>query len=41
MKNADATVLNCKPDKLWSKDYIFLMVDNFLLYFAGCVIAGV
>lgn len=37
MKNAD----NGKPDKLWSKDYIFLMIANFLLFFAECLLLTV
>ena len=27
-----------KPNKLWSKDYIFLMLSNFFLFFAGCLL---
>lgn len=41
MKNADAVAINSKPDKLWSKDYIFLMIANFLLFFAGCLLLTV
>ena len=41
MKNADAVAINGKPDKLWSKDYIFLMIANFLLFFAGCLLLTV
>lgn len=41
MKNADDGAVNSKPDKLWSKDYIFLMIANFLLFFAGCLLLTV
>ena len=41
MKNADTAAINGKPDKLWSKDYIFLMAANFLLYFAECLLLTV
>ncbi len=41
MKNADAAAIKSKPDKLWSKDYVFLMIANFLLFFAGCLLLTV
>lgn len=30
-----------KPNKLWSKDYIFLMISNFFLFFSGCLLLPV
>lgn len=30
-----------RPNPLWSKDYIFLMVANFFLFFAGCLLLPV
>ena len=30
-----------KPNKLWSKDYIFLMIANFFLFFSGCLLLPV
>ncbi|MGW8115272.1 MFS transporter [Caproicibacterium sp. NSD3] len=41
MKNADDGAAIGKSDKLWSKDYIFLMIANFLLFFAGCLLLTV
>lgn len=41
MKNADDDAVIGKSDKLWSKDYIFLMIANFLLFFAGCLLLTV
>ncbi len=50
-KRAERTVLNIlikkinstnvKPNKLWSRDYIFLMIANFFLFFAGCLLLPV
>lgn len=30
-----------RPNQLWSKDYIFLMIANFFLFFAGCLLLPV
>lgn len=35
-KNAQVTT-----ERLWSKDYIFLMTANFFLLFAGCLLLPV
>lgn len=32
---------NANPNKLWSKDYIFLMIANFFLFFASCLLLPV
>ena len=39
MENMNA--INSKPNKLWSKNYIFLMIANFFLFFAGCLLLPV
>jgi predicted MFS family arabinose efflux permease len=39
MKNMDA--VRDKPNELWSKDYISLMIANFFLFFAGCLLLPV
>lgn len=32
---------NVKTNKLWSKDYVFLITANFFLFFAGCLLLPV
>lgn len=34
-------VVNVKSGRLWSKDYISLMISNFFLFFAGCLLLPV
>lgn len=41
MKNANAVTGNGNPDRLWSKDYVLLMIANFLLFFSGCLLLTV
>lgn len=33
--------VNVKTNKLWSKDYLFLITANFFLFFAGCLLLPV